>query len=217
MCIRDRCIHCGNSWVVCTACLKAFKGKRNSSTRHFNTIHKEVINTISQRMSTTNELSQQNMNDINMMTTFDNDDDQSITSLVSTKDNNHMCNLKRLENAEMTMNHKVIFTSNMEKFGKGYQQLVSKAVLKVAHIDTSYNETKYHLDVATFCQTLNQGQRIHFGRIMNQTMNQNTFTSTEPPKFLQDINEFYIKGKTSIFNAIPNLSLIHISEPTRPY
>ena len=103
-------MNCGNSWVVCTACLKAFKGKRNSSTRHFNTIHKEVINTISQRMSTTNELSQQNMNDINMMTTFDNDNDQSITSLVSTKDNNHMCNLQRLENAEMTMNGSAVTT-----------------------------------------------------------------------------------------------------------
>ena len=201
-------MHCGNSWVVCTACVKAFKGKRNSSTRHFSTIHKEINNTISTHMLTNNKLSQHNVNDNNMMTTFDNDDDQSITSLVSTRHNNQMCTLQRLENAEMTIDHKDMFTSNMEKFGKGYQQLISKAVLKVAHIDTSYNETKYHLDVATFCQTLDQGQRNHFGRIMNQTMNPNTFQSTKPPESIQDINAFYIKGKTSIFNAIPTPKIL---------
>ena len=201
-------MHCGNSWVVCTACVKAFKGKRNSSTRHFSTIHKEINNTISTRMLTNNKLSQHNVNDNKMMTTFDNDDDQSITSLVSARHNNQMCTLQRLENAEMTIDHKDMFTSNMEKFGKGYQQLISKAVLKVAHIDTSYNETKYHLDVATFCQTLDQGQRNHFGRIMNQTMNPNTFQSTKPPESIQDINAFYIKGKTSIFNAIPTPKIL---------
>lgn len=202
------CMNCGNSWVVCTACVKAFKEKRYSSSSHFSTIHKAVTNTISQHESTAKKTSQHSVNHIDMMTLFDNDDDQSITSLVSTTTNNQMSNLQQLENAEMTIEHKDMFMSNMEQFGKGYQQLVSKAVVKVAHIDTSYNETKYHLDVATFCQTLDQGQRNHFGRIMNQTMDPNTFKATKPPKSLQDINAFYIKGKTSIFNAIPTPQIL---------
>ena len=144
-----------------------------------------------------------------MMTTFDIDDNnQKLTSSYNTNNNNQMCSLQRLENAEMTMDHKEMFTSNIEKPGKGYQQLVSKAVLKVAYIDTSYSETKYHLDVATFCQTLDQNQRYHFGRIMNQTMNPNTFKSTKPPKSIQDINAFYMKSKTSIFNAIPTPKIL---------
>ena len=134
------CMNCGNSWVVCTACVKAFKGKRYSSASHFSTIHNEVINTVSQCMSATNKSSQHNVTESNMMTIFDNDDDQSITSLVNTKNNNQMCNLQQFENAEMTIEHKDMFTSNMEQFGKGYQQLVSKAVLKVAHNETSYNK-----------------------------------------------------------------------------
>ena len=70
------CMHCGNSWVVCTACVKAFQGKQNSSKRHFSTIHKEMNNTISTHMLTNNKLSQYKVNDNNMITTFDNDDDQ---------------------------------------------------------------------------------------------------------------------------------------------
>ena len=65
-------------------------------------------------MSTTNKLLQHNVNDINIMKTFDNDDYQSITSLVSIKYNNQMCNLQQLENTEMTIDHKDMFTSNME-------------------------------------------------------------------------------------------------------
>ena len=70
------CMNCGNSWVVCTAYVKAFKEKRYSSASHFSTIHKEVIKTISLRMSNTNKSKQHNVNDINLMTTFNNDDDQ---------------------------------------------------------------------------------------------------------------------------------------------
>ena len=92
-----------------------------------------------------------------------------------------------VSHAEMSEHDKAYFTEDIASPGKGFQKLVAKAVLNSSQINTSNRENLYHLDVATFCQSLDHGQQEHFARIMKQTSNPDTFTSTRTPHSLHDI------------------------------
>ena len=111
------CMHCGNSWFVCTACVKAFRGARYTIDRHFRTIHKWKSSHVMLPSLLINQHTlQQNTLDDDTSATYENDDDnQQITLSSNTNNNNQTCRLQRFENAEMEIDHKEIFTSNMEK------------------------------------------------------------------------------------------------------
>ena len=97
---------------------------------------------------------------------------------------------KDVLHAEMSEHDKTYFTEDIASPGKGFQKLVAKAVLNSTQINTSNRENLYHLDVETFCKGLDQPQQEHFARIMKQTCNPDTFTSTRPPHSLHDIRSF---------------------------
>ena len=110
--------------------------------------------------------------------------------------------------AEITIQHKKKFSANIEQVGKGFQQLISKAVLDHPNCATTNVENLYHLDVAKFCSRLDHGQKVDFARIMKTTVHPDTFKHTRPPHSFSDINQFYTKGKHSIFNALPSPKIL---------
>ena len=104
--------------------------------------------------------------------------------------------------AEMTIQHRQFFTANIEQVGKGFQQLISKAVLDHPNCATTNVENLYHLDVTKFCSQLDHVQKVDFACIMKTTIHPDTFNYTRAAHSLSDINKFYTTGKYSIFNVL---------------
>ena len=94
-----------------------FKGTRYAIDTHFRTLHKWKSSHVMLPSLLINQHTlQQNTLDDDTSATYENDDDnQQITSSSNTNNNNQTCRLQRFENAEMEIDHKEIFTSNMEK------------------------------------------------------------------------------------------------------
>ena len=200
------CRCCGTVWFICTACKKRFNTiNYHRANKHFSKMH----NIVSEPTPTCKQ-SSLNINEIE----FDfncTSDISSISAEYAKKTNyNHHHDIatttmhQHVLHAEMSDNHKAYFTEDIVSPGKGFQQLVAKSVLNSSQINTSKAENLYHLDVAKFCTGLNHSQQEHFARIMQQTSNPETFTSTRPPNSLHDIRSFYTTSKTSIFNLLPS-------------
>jgi hypothetical protein len=143
---------------------------------------------------------------------MDYDDESSISTLSVDSNPQHKMHLLYWNNlvtrdvsmAEMTPQHEQFFSENIEQDGKGFQQLISKAVLDHPNCATTTVENLYHLNVAKFCTRLDHGQKVAFADIMKTTIHPDTFKHTRPPHSLGDINKFYTKSKYSIFNALPS-------------
>ena len=157
------CNHCGNSWFVCTVCKKAFVIKNKTVNRHFRVFHNLGL---SPHLPTPNinKNNKYNFDDVSSISALSDDDNNQNIFSTSNNDDTNKQNIysQRIVDADMSISHKQFFIANMKKQGKGLQQLVAKAVLKLSHIDTSPSKTKYHLNIATFCQSLDYGQREHF-------------------------------------------------------
>ena len=52
--------------------------------------------------------------------------------------------------AEITIEHKQLFTANSKQVGKGFQQFISKAAHGNTNYATSTNKNSYHLDIDFF-------------------------------------------------------------------
>ena len=198
------CNHCGTSWIICTICKKRFTFKnRWRANQHF-TIHHNCTTPPSIHPYIENEQYNE--------PTMDYDDESSISTLSVDSNPQHKMHLLYRNNlvtrdvsmAEMTLQHKQFFSANIEQDGKGFQQLISKAVLDHPNCATTTVENLYHLNVAKFCTRLDHGQKVAFADIMKTTIHPDTFKHTRPPHSLGDINKFYTKSKYSIFNALPS-------------
>ena len=193
-------------WIVCHLCKKKFNFKNKKRAEgNFEAVHK-----ILSEPNYTYKQNSLNIDEIEL--NFNCTSDMSSISTENAKHSNcnqHHCDTSTtmqqdVSHAEMSEHDKKYFTEDIASPGRGFQKLVAKAVLNSTQINTSNRENLYHLDVATFCKGLDQPQQEHFARIMKQTCNPDTFTSTRPPHSLHDIRSFYTTSKTSIFNAIPS-------------
>ena len=184
------CNQCGTQWIVCTICEKRFAStntKLKIAENHFKNVHPGMLPT-------------------DTLQDFNEDSFES-----SPSDHEHrqsiVCNTSvagDVSQSNMSDASKHYFTHDISEEGFGLQALIGRAVTGNAYGHSYPKESMYHLNVAKFCEGLNQGQVVQFGDIMKQTADASTFKSTRAPHSLQDINQWYIKGQTSIFQSLPS-------------
>ena len=209
------CNHCRTGWIICTVCNKMFSMQNMyQANTHFNEEHNSV------KSMNLNEI-EINLNHVNSESYGNDNFSISTLSFDGSQTDNRSGNGKQLisnttligdvSNADMSLHHKEYFKAEIEQQGQGLKKLITKAVTGYSSSHSTEVENMYHLDVAQFCSGLDHSQKVQFGRIMQNTVNHEKFMCTRPPHSVRDINQFYTKSQSSIFQSLPSPT-IHNTE-----
>ena len=72
--------------------------------------------------------------------------------------------------------------------------MITKAVTGYSSSHSTEVENMYHLEIAQFCSRLDYSQKVQFGRIIQNTINNENFMCTRPTHSVRDIHRFYTKS-----------------------
>lgn len=209
------CNQCGVGWVICTICNKKFNMQNMYlANAHFDEKHNCVDSKNPNEIEIDIHHSDDNdyINDNYSISTLSFDGSQTDSKSGKRKQSiSNTTYIGDVSNADMSSHHKEYFKAEIEEQGQGLKKLITKAVTGYSTSHLTEVENMYHLDVAQFCNSLDHSQKEQFARIMQNTVNIEKFMNTRPPHSVRDINQFYTKSQSSIFQSLPSPT-IHNTE-----
>ena len=126
-----------------------------------------------------------------------NDDDSSLDTILQLDQNENVESFEYIQN-------KSYFDAELKEQHTGICGLIGIAFQLNLNstIQTSLQETKFHMDVCDFIMQLTDIKKENFLKILNTTQMTN-FITTRIPRSINDIRSFYTNNKHSIISNMP--------------